>query len=211
REDTEKALLQKLDLRMSLILLTFPVCESLLRSQVIASRLRGFEDDLGMNGPQFAYPYSTLDTSSSDMDLPSRNMLLSQMNRPSIYLSCCLMVSGATTLFYRFFMAQSSISNVVLYAWTSSTVGDPPAKRAVALALMNAIAQSANIVESHLWLKAWGLTCKKSFSICTMAFVAAVCMCLCLREVLTRSNHKTDLEDEEYGVQTSARGWRYHI
>ncbi|KAF5364234.1 hypothetical protein D9756_000678 [Leucocoprinus leucothites] len=113
--------------------------------------------------------------------------------------------------FHRFFMAQSSISDVTFFAWASSTVGDPPAKRAVALALINAIAQGANIAGAYVWVTEWGPTYTKSFLICTVTFLVTILMCLYLREALKRLNHKMDFEDEPSGLQVPyTKGWRYH-
>ncbi|KAJ8474746.1 hypothetical protein ONZ45_g15847 [Pleurotus djamor] len=51
-----------------------------------------------------------------------------------------------------FLMAQSYAGFVVLYAWMSNSFPRPPSKRAVALALMNAVSQLGNIAGSH-----WGM------------------------------------------------------
>ena len=45
-------------------------------------------------------------------------------------------------------MAQSYAGFVVMYAWVSNTFQRPPSKRAVALALVNAIAQLGNVAGS---------------------------------------------------------------
>lgn len=115
--------------------------------------------------------------------------------------------------FGRFLMAQSTISEVAFFAWASSTVGDPPDKRAVALALINAIAQSANIAGSYIWVTEWGPTYNKSFTICTVTFTVSILTCLYLRRALRKLNRKMDLDDErgEGSVTPSVRGgWRYH-
>ncbi|KAF5348758.1 hypothetical protein D9756_009875 [Leucocoprinus leucothites] len=83
-----------------------------------------------------------------------------------LLLSMVTMNSAARYLSL-FLMTQGSASEVILYTWASSTVGDPPAKRAVALALITTISQSANIAGSYVWVTEWGPTYTKSFAICT--------------------------------------------
>ncbi|KAF5363633.1 hypothetical protein D9756_000666 [Leucocoprinus leucothites] len=52
----------------------------------------------------------------------------------------------AVRYFSLFLMAQSNAGSICLLAWASAIISNPPAKRAVALALINAISQSSNIV-----------------------------------------------------------------
>ncbi|KXN83670.1 hypothetical protein AN958_00811 [Leucoagaricus sp. SymC.cos] len=112
-----------------------------------------------------------------------------------------------------FLMTQSSCSAICFYAWASSTVSNPPAKRAVALALINAVSQCGNIVGSYVWVKEWGPTYAKSYAICGMTYFICAGMCLRLRSVLRKLNREFDLEHERGIVmegQSSAKGWRYH-
>ena len=48
----------------------------------------------------------------------------------------------------RFLMAQSFAGCVVFYTWISNSFPRPPSKRAVAVALINAISQTGNIAGS---------------------------------------------------------------
>lgn len=52
------------------------------------------------------------------------------------------------TMLDRFLMAQCYGGFVCLYAWVSNTFPRPPAKRAVAVALVNAFSQLGNIAGS---------------------------------------------------------------
>jgi hypothetical protein len=110
-------------------------------------------------------------------------------------------------------MTQASIGDICLYAWVSSTVGEPPSKRAVALAFINAFAQSGNIMGSFVWVKDWGPTYNKSFAICITTAIISIFMCLWLRRSLRRLNWEMDLETEiPNGLQTYyIAGWRYHL
>jgi hypothetical protein len=92
-------------------------------------------------------------------------------------------------------------------------VSNPPEKRAVALALINTISQSGNIVGSFVWVKAWGPAYKKSFAICGVSGLISLTMCLWLRRILKRMNREMDERDKTIGeeVAESKKGWRYHI
>jgi len=63
-------------------------------------------------------------------------------------------------------MAQSYAGFVVLFAWISSSFLRPTAKRAVALALINAFSQLGNIAGSYVWPKNWGPSYRNSYGIC---------------------------------------------
>lgn len=114
---------------------------------------------------------------------------------------------------FRFLVAQASAGFVCLMAWSSSTASDNPEKRAVALALINAVSQSGNIAGSFVWAKAWEPTYNKSFAICAAFGVVSIIMCLWLRTALTRINQQMDRRDGMDGdvVNSSGRRWRYHI
>lgn len=51
-------------------------------------------------------------------------------------------------LFHRFFIAQSYTGHICFLAWASGTVSQTPAKRAVALALMNSVSSVGNVFGS---------------------------------------------------------------
>lgn len=55
---------------------------------------------------------------------------------------------ASLTMLDRFLMAQCYGGFVCLYAWVSNTFPRPPAKRAVAVALVNAFSQLGNIAGS---------------------------------------------------------------
>lgn len=110
-------------------------------------------------------------------------------------------------------MAQMFAGFICYLAWASSTVSNPPAKRAVALALINTISQTGNIVGAYVWVKAWGPTYNKSYAICIAAALGCATMLLWLRSKLQRLNLEMDKEDERKrngAVTDTAEKWRYH-
>jgi len=112
-----------------------------------------------------------------------------------------------------FLMTQSSAGFICFLAWASSTISSPPAKRAVALAFINAFSQSGNIVASYVWPKSWGPTYNKSYATCMVTALLGIMMCLWLRRILERLNRDMDLADERghEGIASDGKGWRYHV
>ncbi|KAF5588513.1 nicotinamide mononucleotide permease [Fusarium pseudoanthophilum] len=96
-----------------------------------------------------------------------------------------------------FLQASSYAGYIVFYSWISSTFPRPPAKRAVAIALINAFAQLGNIAGSYVWgLKENGY--RKSYGIVTAMFGCTIVGALVLRMMLSRLNKRLEeLEREE--------------
>lgn len=92
RKKLEKKFLWKLDLRMSIMVIIY-ILNYIDRNNAGAARLRGFEADLGLQGPQFATLLSILYVGYIIMQIPS-NMFLNWMGKPSIYLPVCMIIWG---------------------------------------------------------------------------------------------------------------------
>ncbi|KAG2754714.1 MFS general substrate transporter [Suillus brevipes Sb2] len=97
RAVAERRLLRKLDLRVAFLVLIY-IMNYMDRSNAAAARLRGFEEDLNMKGNQFNTLISILYVGYVLMQAPS-NIFLDRMKRPSLYLSSCMAIWGAITLF----------------------------------------------------------------------------------------------------------------
>ncbi|KAG2049778.1 MFS general substrate transporter [Suillus hirtellus] len=97
RQTVEKRLLRKLDLRFAFLVLMY-IMSCMDRTNAAAARLRGFEEDLGMTGNQFNTLMSIFYVGYLLTQTPS-NMFLVRMTRPSLYLSNCMAICGAITLF----------------------------------------------------------------------------------------------------------------
>ncbi|TFK28785.1 sugar transporter [Coprinopsis marcescibilis] len=106
-----------------------------------------------------------------------------------------------------FLMAQSYAGFVVLFAWISNSFPRPPSKRAVALALINAISQLGNVAGSYVWPSAWGPTYRYSYGICIATSGTAIVMCWLFKQELLRLNKKLDAEEAAQGQR--AQGFRY--
>lgn len=81
---------------------------------------------------------------------------------------------------------------VVALAWISNTLPRPPAKRAAALAAINAVSNSSSIYASFMYPESAGPRFIVAMSVnCTTAFIA-ICAATVLRIVLMRLNKKLD-------------------
>ncbi|KAG1756627.1 MFS general substrate transporter [Suillus paluster] len=117
RPMVEKRLIRKLDLRVAFLVLIYimscmdrsNVAYVALRNRLVvvciltafatsAARLGGFEEDLGLTGNQFNTLISIFYTGYVLMQTPS-NVFLDRINRPSLYLSSCMAMWGAITVF----------------------------------------------------------------------------------------------------------------
>ncbi|QRV72254.1 major facilitator superfamily transporter [Ceratobasidium sp. AG-Ba] len=91
-----------------------------------------------------------------------------------------------------FLMAQAYAGLIVLLSWISNSIPRPPAKRAVALAFINAFSQLGNIAGSYVWPKNWGPTYRKSYAICIGCFGLAIIMAFGMRLHLVSLNRQAN-------------------
>ncbi|KAI1860662.1 uncharacterized protein JN550_011387 [Neoarthrinium moseri] len=96
------------------------------------------------------------------------------------YFSMMLMVPGVYTSF------------VVALAWISNTMPRPPAKRAAALAFINAVSNCSSIYASYMYPNAAAPRYVVAMAVnCTTSFIA-ICAATVLRFMLVRLNKKLD-------------------
>lgn len=90
-----------------------------------------------------------------------------------------------------FLQAGSYAGFIVFYSWLSSSFPRPPAKRAVAIALVNAFSQLGNIAGSYVWqMPENGF--RKSYGIVIAMFGVAAAGCFWFRQILIGINKKID-------------------
>ncbi|KAK0715084.1 major facilitator superfamily domain-containing protein [Lasiosphaeris hirsuta] len=90
-----------------------------------------------------------------------------------------------------FLQASSYAGFIVFYSWISSSFPRPPAKRAVALAMVNAFSQLGNIAGSYVWnLKENGY--RKSYGIVTAMYGITIVGCSIFRTMLVNMNKKLE-------------------
>lgn len=94
-----------------------------------------------------------------------------------------------------FLQASSYAGYIVFYSWISSSFPRPPAKRAVAIAIINACAQLGNIAGSYVWgLEENGY--RKSYGIVLAMFVVAIVGCWVTRFMLANLNKQFEANED---------------
>ncbi|KAF5017818.1 hypothetical protein F66182_10232 [Fusarium sp. NRRL 66182] len=95
-----------------------------------------------------------------------------------------------------FLQTASYAGYIVFYSWISSTFPRPPAKRAVAIAIINAFAQTGNIAGSYVWnLTENGY--RKSYGIVTAMFGVTILGALIIRMMLVQMNKSLAEQERE--------------
>ncbi|GJJ06209.1 hypothetical protein Clacol_000398 [Clathrus columnatus] len=122
---------------------------------------------------------------------------LSTMNTAARYLALWVILLTSE--------AQSYAGFVVLYAWQSNSLPRPPAKRAVALALINAWSQLGNIAGSYIWATSWGPTYRKSYGICVATAGLTLIMCYIFRQHLISLNKEIERKQNATGRRIKFR------
>ncbi|KZT72529.1 sugar transporter, partial [Daedalea quercina L-15889] len=105
-----------------------------------------------------------------------------------------------------FLMAQSYAAFITFLAWVSNSIPRPPAKRAVALAFINAFSQLGNVAGSYVWPTAWGPSYRYSYAICIATNGFAVLVCYVFRRHLEHLNRRLEEREREEGRPA---GFRY--
>ncbi|KAG1854199.1 major facilitator superfamily domain-containing protein [Suillus subalutaceus] len=95
RDDLERRLVRKLDLRMSVILLLYAL-NYIDRANASSARLGGFEKDLHLQGNQYATVLSIIYVGFIVMQVPA-NMFLHWLEKPAILLPCSMMIWGVVS------------------------------------------------------------------------------------------------------------------
>ena len=94
-----------------------------------------------------------------------------------------------------FLQAGSYAGFIVFYSWISSSFPRPPAKRAVALALINAFSQLGNVAGSYVYPSKWAPSYLQSFGIALSCFVACMVGSTYHMWTLRRLNKRFDEQD----------------
>jgi MFS family permease len=120
-----------------------------------------------------------------------------------------------------FLQASSYAGFIVFYSWISSSFPRPPAKRAVAIAMINAFSQLGNVAGSYVWdLSADGY--RKSYGIVTAMFGVTIVGCAVFKMVLVGMNRRLEEEEtasaavgekgeKERGAEMAGKGFRYLV
>ncbi|KAI4758701.1 MFS transporter [Aureobasidium sp. EXF-3400] len=110
------------------------------------------------------------------------------------YVAMMLMVPGVYTGY------------VVALAWISNTIPRPPAKRAAALAGINAISNASSIYASYMYPSSAGPRYVVAMSVNCATAAMAIIMAFTLRTILMRLNKKLDRGEHVEGAVSAGQG-----
>lgn len=109
------------------------------------------------------------------------------------YVAMMLMVPGVYTGY------------VVALAWISNTIPRPPAKRAAALAGINAISNASSIYASYMYPSSAGPRYVVAMSVNCATTALAIIMAFTLRMILVRLNKKLDRGEHVEGAVSAGQ------
>ncbi|KAK0637059.1 major facilitator superfamily domain-containing protein [Bombardia bombarda] len=99
-----------------------------------------------------------------------------------------------------FLQASSYAGFIVFYSWISSSFPRPPAKRAVALAMVNAFSQLGNVAGMYVWdMPDNGY--RKSYGLVLSMFGVTIVGCFIFRQILINMNKKLATEEIAWETQ----------
>lgn len=113
-----------------------------------------------------------------------------------------------------FLMAQLIAGYLVLWGWVNNTFAREPAKRAVAIALMNGMGQIGNIVGSYAWPSNWGPTYRYSYAVSIGAIGISTVMLGGMHFYLKHLNEqieKSELDAKDIKKLPGPIGFRYLV
>ncbi|KAL4806840.1 major facilitator superfamily domain-containing protein [Aspergillus unguis] len=120
------------------------------------------------------------------------------------FIICMSTLNVAARYVALFLQAASYAGFIVFYSWISTSFPRPPAKRAVAIAIINAFSQLGNVAGSYVWdLSDNGY--RKSYGIVTAMFGVTIIGCLGFKLMLEGLNKKI-AEAEVADVTNNAAG-----
>lgn len=111
-------------------------------------------------------------------------------------ISICTM-NTAARYFSIFLMAQISAAYMVIWGWINNIFSGEPAKRAVAIALINGLSQIGNIVGAYVWPINWGPTYRYSYAICFSALGVSTAMLGVMFLHLKRVNEQIERNERD--------------
>ncbi|GAA5820965.1 hypothetical protein JCM11251_001898 [Rhodosporidiobolus azoricus] len=121
-------------------------------------------------------------------------------------------IAAATTntaarYFSMFIMLSGTHGNFnVLLAWYSGVFQRPRGKRAMAISMINALGNIAQIWSPYLYPKSEGPEYTKAWIVNSIMTAVAICLCMTLRFLLNRENKKMDAEEAELDQKADEAG-----
>ncbi|KAF8548637.1 MFS general substrate transporter, partial [Imleria badia] len=111
-------------------------------------------------------------------------------------ISLATMSAGAR--YFSLFLMSSGFCGAALFLnWVSNTIPRPPAKRSVAMGLVNGIGNLGSVMGSCIWKAEWGPEYHQSMAIALCAFVLASSLGFVVRQMLIHENKRMEREELE--------------
>lgn len=137
----------------------------------------------------------------------------------AVALAGLVIACAATGIGARYFGAMIMMPGIytafnMSMVWTANTIHRPPAKRAAAVALNNAISTLSGIYSSYLYPDNAGPRYVLAFSVNAGMALMAIVAATVLRFVLKRENRKLELKEQEDGSENrgdTKPGFRYLV
>jgi hypothetical protein len=122
----------------------------------------------------------------------------------SFIIAACTTAIAPRYLAMMLMVPSLYMSFVIILTWISNTLPRPPAKRAAAIAIINAVSNTSSIYASYMYPENDGPRYVVAMSVnCATCFLA-ILMATVLRVVLVRLNRQMDQEMDMGGVQLEA-------
>ncbi|KAG1742533.1 major facilitator superfamily domain-containing protein [Suillus lakei] len=111
-------------------------------------------------------------------------------------ISLSTMATGGR-YFSLFLMTTGYCGFALTLTWVASAIPRPPAKRSVAMGLVNGFGNLGNMMGSYVWNSSWGPEYHQSMIIALCSLVLTTALGFLMRWILIRENKKMDMIEKE--------------
>ncbi|KAG8221321.1 MFS general substrate transporter [Butyriboletus roseoflavus] len=113
------------------------------------------------------------------------------------YIISLATMSTGGRYFSLFLMTTGYCGFALTLTWVSHTIPRPPAKRSVALGLVNGFGNLGNVMGSYIWKANWGPEYHQSMVIALSSLVLSSALSFLMRQMLIRENKRMEREERE--------------
>ncbi|KAJ8591076.1 MFS general substrate transporter [Rhizopogon salebrosus TDB-379] len=111
-------------------------------------------------------------------------------------ISLCTMATGGR-YFSLFLMTTGYCGFALTLAWVSNAIPRPPAKRSVAMGLVNGFGNLGNMIGSYVWKASWGPQYRQSMVIALCSLIFSTILGVVMRMILIRENKQMDMVEKK--------------
>ncbi|KAG6377587.1 major facilitator superfamily domain-containing protein [Boletus reticuloceps] len=114
------------------------------------------------------------------------------------YIIALATMSTGARYFSLFLMSSGLCGSALILNWVSNTIPRPPAKRAVAIGLVNGMGNLGGLMGSYIWKARWGPAYKQSMLIALCSLVLSSILGMVMRQMLIHENKQWEREAQEF-------------